>query len=193
MLAIEIAAVICGLLCVWLTIRQSIWCWPTGLVQVALYIFVFQQARLYSDMILHIIYVVLQVYGWRRWARGGENGKALAVSRLSPRALRAWMAVTLAGALGWGWAMSSWTDAALPYGDAFVMSCSLVAQWLMTRKKLESWHFWIAVDVVSIGIYLVKSLHVTTGLYAVFLGLAIAGAIRWRRAMVSTADATSSS
>ena len=80
---IEAVAVVFGAAAVALTIRQSLWCWPTGLVQVSLYVYVFTQARLYSDMILHAIYVVLQVYGWYRW-RAGSAGSLLPVSRLSP-------------------------------------------------------------------------------------------------------------
>jgi nicotinamide riboside transporter PnuC len=68
---IEGIAALCGLLCVWLTIRQSVLCWPTGLVQVVLYIGVFYEARLYSDLILHVIYVIMQVYGWHHWLHGG--------------------------------------------------------------------------------------------------------------------------
>ena len=94
----EAVAVVFGAAAVALTIRQSLWCWPLGLVQVALYVYVFYQARLYSDMVLHVIYVVLQVYGWYRW-RSGERGSALPVSYLS-LASRAWWGIAIALAAG---------------------------------------------------------------------------------------------
>lgn len=179
---IEIAAVVFGFLCVVLTIRQNIWCWPTGLVQVVLYIVIFYEVRLYSDLILHVIYVGLSLYGWYHWLHGGRDHGALVVTRLSPGARALWVGVVLLGTLGWGYGMATCTDAALPYGDAFTTVASLAAQWLMARKRLESWLFWIAVDVVAIGIYWVKDLQLTAGLYAAFLVLAVLGLFEWRRA-----------
>lgn len=82
----EVVAVVFGLICVWLTIRQNIWCWPTGLVQVALYIIIFYQVKLYSDLILHILYVGLQIYGWHHWLHGGKQRAKLPVSTLGLRA-----------------------------------------------------------------------------------------------------------
>lgn len=179
---IELVAAGFGLGCVVLTIRENIWCWPTGLVQVVLYIFVFYEARLYSDALLHVVYVVLQIYGWHHWLRGGPARDALPVTGLGARFPR-WIAAVLAISAAWGYGMARWTDAALPYGDAFTTMASLAAQWLLARKKLESWLLWISVDVVAIGIYAYKELYFTTGLYAIFLALATIGYFGWRRAM----------
>src|SRR5690606_21431141 len=126
---IEPTAVLFGVLCVWLTIRQNIWCWPTGLVQVILYIYIFYTARLYSDMLLHVIYVVLCLYGWYYWLHGGRNHGHLAVSRLSRRGFAGWILVALLGAALLGYVMARYTNAALPYPDAFTTVASLVAQW----------------------------------------------------------------
>ncbi|MBN1675622.1 MAG: nicotinamide mononucleotide transporter [Kiritimatiellae bacterium] len=178
---VEGAAAIFGLICVRLFIRQHIWCWPTGLVQVLLYIAVFYHAKLYSDLILHVIYVIMQLYGWYNWLHGGRARSELRVTTLSVPRLGAWVGVGLLGTALWGWPMSL-IGAAAPYPDAFTTVMSLIAQWLLTRKKLESWGFWIAVDVVAIGVYLYKGLHMTAGLYAVFLVLAVNGLIEWRRA-----------
>jgi nicotinamide mononucleotide transporter len=181
--AIEAVAVVFGLLCVGLTIRQNIWCWPTGLVQVALYIVIFYQVKLYSDLILHVIYVGMQLYGWYHWLHGGRNDGELCVTSLPPLSRFMWPAATILVTFTWGYLMSSYTDAAVPYGDAFTTVASLVAQWLMARKRLESWLFWFAVDVVAIGIYWHKSLYLTSGLYCVFLVLAVIGLFVWRKAV----------
>ncbi len=183
MIGIETVAVLFGFLCVWLTIRQNIWCWPTGLVQVILYIFIFYQVKLYSDLILHIIYVVMQIYGWYHWLHGGRGRGGLEVTRLDPSGLLIWPVAVITGSFGWGWLMASQTDAALPYADAFTTVASLTAQWLLARKKLECWLLWIAVDLVAIGIYWSKELLLTSGLYAVFLVLATMGFFAWRRSM----------
>jgi nicotinamide mononucleotide transporter len=180
---IEAIAVVFGLICVWLTIRQNIWCWPTGLVQVALYIIIFYRVKLYSDLILHVIYVVMQIYGWYHWLHGGKNQGLLPVSILPSAARLVWPSVAIVGTVVWGYLMATFTDASVPYGDAFTTVASLIAQWLMARKRLESWFFWISVDVVAIGIYWYKGLILTSGLYAVFLVLATMGLFAWRKSM----------
>lgn len=180
---IEATAVVFGLLAVWFVVRQNIWCWPTGLIQVSLYVFIFFQVKLYSDVILHLIYVVLQIYGWVHWLYGGEDRDELPVSRLPGRSFVSWIVVAGVGTAAWGAVMARTTDAAVPYGDAFTTAASLVAMWLMARKHIENWHFWIAVDVIAIGIYLYKDLYLTSGLYVAFLVLSIAGLISWRRSL----------
>lgn len=180
---IEGIAAVCGLLCVWLTVRQNVLCWPTGLVQVVLYIGVFYQARLYSDLILHLVYVVMQIYGWYHWLHGGRERKELQVTAMSLAGLLAWLGIVAAATVPWGYSMATYTDAAAPYADAFIAVASLIAQWLMARKKLESWYFWIAVDIVAIVVYLYKELVITTGLYSVFLVLAVLGYFQWKRTL----------
>lgn len=176
---VEIAATIFGVLSVGFTIRQSIWCWPTGLVMVTLYIFVFWDAKLYSDMGLQVVYIFLQLYGWYHWLHGGKDRDSLPVTRLSPLQAAAWLIGAAASTFALGWVMSTKTDAALPYWDATTTVLSLVAQWLMARKLLESWVLWITVDVLSIGIYYNRELYLTSGLYAVFLVMATAGLVAW--------------
>lgn len=187
MSSIEIVAVICGFLCVWFTIKENIWCWPTGLVQVFLYIFIFFDAKLYSDVILHIIYVFMSIYGWYFWLHGGANRDQAKVTPLSQLWFGLSLLAAFAGTLGLGYVMASGTDASFPYADAFTTSFSLTAQWLMSRKKLESWYFWIAVDCVAIYIYAAKSLFLTSGLYCAFLVMAIAGLLRWHKTCVPLA------
>lgn len=188
MQAIEWTAALAGLICVWLTIRQNVWCWPIGLVQVVLFVFVFYQARLYSDVVLHVIYIFLQFYGWYYWLYGGRERDELPVTRSSLPQAVAWCATVVGGTGLWGLAMATWTDAASPFVDAFIAVASLVAQWLLARKKLESWYFWIVVDVVGIGLFYQRELYPTAGLYAVFLGLATYGCLQWRKSMRSDAN-----
>ncbi len=181
MTLIETIAAVCGVLCVWLTVRQNVLCWPTGLVQVVLYIGVFYHARLYSDLILHVIYVVMQIYGWYHWLLGGQDRTELKVTVLSSSAMVGWVAIVVGATVPWGYAMATYTDAAAPYADAFIAVASLTAQWLMARKKLASWYFWVTVDLVAIGVYLSRQLVITTGLYLLFLGLAVLGYLRWKQ------------
>lgn len=172
-----------GLVCVWLTVRQNLWCWPTGLIQVALYMEIFREAKLYSDVILNGIFVVLQIYGWYHWLGGGDRKTELKVTRLTDIDLAAWMIIGFALTLAWGYVMQHFTDAAAPYPDAFILIMSLIAQWLMALKKLPSWYFWIAVDITAIGLYYYKQLYMTSCLYMAFLGLATLGYMEWKQSM----------
>ncbi len=182
---IEATAVVFGLAAVWLTVKQSIWCWPAGLVQVTIYSYIFFEVRLYSDLILHVIYIGIQIYGWHHWLRGGGGPRRneLPVTSLSRVEVWGLSLITAGGSAAWGWAMASWTDAVVPFGDAFTTVASLIAIWLQAQKRLASWVFWIAVDVVAIGIYLYKDLLLTAVLYLMFLVMSLIGYREWRRSM----------
>lgn len=184
---LEIVAALFGVACVALTIKRHMGCWPTGLIQVALYIVVFYRARLYSDMGLQVVYVALQIYGWYLWARGKSRENEVRVVRLPRWERPLWIGVAAAGSVGLGWSMKHWTDASLPYWDATATVLSLVAQYLMGRRILESWLIWIVVDVLSIGLYGVKELYVTLALYVLFLIMAAAGFFEWKKTWVGRA------
>jgi nicotinamide mononucleotide transporter len=176
---LEITAVVFGLLSVAFTIRQSIWCWPTGLVNVILYVAIFYQARLYSDVVLQLIYVPLQLYGWWHWLRGRQTQNELPVTRLTPAAMAIWAAVAAILIAADGFIMHRYFNAALPWWDAAIAVLSLIAQYLLARKVLENWLIWIAVDILALGVYATKGLYLTTGLYGVYLVLASLGLVAW--------------
>ena len=172
-----------GILGVLLTVRQNVWCWPAGIVNVLLFTLVFFHARLYGSSALQVVYLVLSVYGWRQWLHGGTGHGRLAVSR-TPRAWAVALGVSgLLAAAVLGYLLSSRTNAALPYLDAATTTFSLVAQWMTTRKWVENWWIWIGVDVVYVGMYTSQRLYPTSVLYTVFLGLAVLGWREWRRSM----------
>ena len=180
---LELLAAAIGALSVWLSVRQSIWSWPTAIVNVVLYTIVFYDAKLYADMGLQVIYAILSLYGWYQWLYGGEGRTELHVTRTGPALGALLAAIAVAGSIALGIVLHRATDAALPFMDSFLSSTSLVAQWMMTKKKLENWLVWIAVDVLYVGMFIFKSLYLTAGLYAVFLALAVKGYVDWRRAL----------
>ncbi len=180
---IEIIATIVGLVSVYLTVKQNIWCWPTGIVMVTLYIFIFYNARLYSDMGLQVVYIFMQIYGWHHWLYGGKKRDDLPVTLLSKMSRMFWFGIVILGTFTLGFIMSTYTNADFAYQDAFTTAMSLVAQFLMAQKILESWILWVTVDIVSIGIYGLKGLYATTILYAVFLGLATFGFFEWKKSL----------
>lgn len=181
----EALATLLGLVGVGLMVRQHVWAWPVGIVQVTLSAWVFWASRLYSDVVLQGIFLGLQVYGWWAWTRGrAAAGAALPVTRLGGSACAALTGVGLLATVAWGEGMRRLTDAALPHADAFILVFSVLAQWLQARKRLESWLVWIAVNVVAVGVYAARGLFLFSGLYAAFLVLAVVGYRAWRRAEV---------
>ena len=150
-------------------------------MNVSLYTVVFYNSGLYSDMGLQVVYLVLSVYGWHQWLRGGEGHTRLHVSRASPRV---WIISAAVAVMFW-FALATYTSTlpgvSLPYLDSALVTLSLVAQWMMTRKILENWILWIVADIVYVPMFIYKQLYVTAALYLVFLGLATMGLIQWRR------------
>ena len=181
MTPIEIVAVLLGIANILLTIRRSVWNYPFGIAMVTLYFFIFRDAKLYSDAGLQIFFVVVNLYGWWSWSRNKAETGEVVVQRLGNEGLLAWIAGSVIATLGWGFLMSNYTDASFPFWDASVAMLSVAGQILMTRRYLENWCWWIAVNAISIPLYVVKDLHLTAGLYALFLVLAIAGLFEWRR------------
>ena len=185
MSSLELFAAALGALSVYLSVRQNIWSWPTAIVNVVVYALVFYRARLYADMGLQVIYALLSLYGWYQWLYGGEDDTELQVSRTTPQLGGRLAVIGLAGAGALGLLLRGATDAALPFMDSFLSSTSLVAQWMMTRKKVENWLVWIGVDVLYVGMFTYKDLYITAVLYLVFLVLAVRGWIDWRRSLES--------
>ena len=179
----EAIAVVFGIVSVYLSVRENIWSWPTAIVNVTLYIFVFQRARLYADMALQVVYIGISLYGWYEWLHGGRGKSRLAVSRGTRRLAAVLAGIGIVAAALLGTLLARYTNAALPYLDATTTTTSLIAQWMMARKILENWIVWVAVDVVYIGMFLYKSLVLTAGLYAVFLVLSLMGYFQWRRSL----------
>lgn len=181
----EFSGLVSGLLCVWLLIRQNVWTWPIGIIYVVISLWVFLQARLYADLALHVVFLVLNGYGWWYWTRGGRDLRAetVPVTRADPRLLVALVTVALVSALASGFLFARYTDADLPYWDNTTTMLSLAAMWLSSRKKLENWMLWLLVDVLATGIYFYKGLFFYGVLYLVYIGMAVAGWIAWRRAL----------
>ena len=183
---LEGIAAVFGVVSVYLSTRQNIWSWPTAIVNVGLYTIVFYQGRLYGQMGLQPIYLALSAYGWYQWLHGGAQRSELRVTRASPRLLATLAVLNLAAWIALA-AILRRTDAALPWLDALLATTSLVAQWMMTRKILENWVLWIAVDLVYVPMFISQGLYATAMLYAAFLGLALMGVVEWRRSITAPA------
>ena len=179
---IEWIAVACGLTNVALIIRRSIWNYPFGFIMVALYFFFFFEYKLYSDAILQVYFFVIQFYGLWVWLNGRAPDGRVMVAPLSRQMFIDYLAMTAVAWMAISFLMDTYTDAAAPIWDSAVAALSVTAQFLMSRRHIESWLLWIVVDVLAIGLFYTRDLAPTAALYFIFLGLAITGYIQWRDA-----------
>lgn len=175
----EQVATVLGLLGVWLALRESLWNFPVGLVQVAIFGWVCFRGRLYSDAVLQVVFGLALAYGWRHWARGAGADRPMPVQRLSAREQAGWVAGTLVLWAAWGTAMHRFTDAVLPYGDGFVFASSVASQWLQSRKALENWIGWIIANTVAMGVFWIKGFYWFSVLYFIFWLMAWWGLRSW--------------
>ena len=175
---LEAAGVVTGAVCVWLTVRENVWNFPISLANVSLFCVLFFQARLYADAGLQVVYFVLTLIGWYLWLHGGERRTALRVSRAASSEVLA-VAATGAALTLVLWMTLRHVGGSASFFDALTTSISLCAQWLLNRKKVESWYFWIAADLIYVPLYAWKELYLTAGLYAVFLVMAVMGLRHW--------------
>ncbi|EOA04181.1 MULTISPECIES: nicotinamide riboside transporter PnuC [Herbaspirillum] len=179
---LELVSFALAVLTVWLNIGQNHWAWLFSILSSLLYAAVFADARLYGDAGLQFVFVAVSVWGWYQWLRGGEQHRPLQVSTLTRSG---WAMMATAWLAGWwllSWFLQRYTDTDVPHMDGFLTAGSLVGQFLLSRKKLENWLVWIAVDVLYVGLYLYKHLTLTAMLYALFVVMAAAGWRRWKLA-----------
>lgn len=180
---LEIVAAIITAWCIWLAAKQNVLYWPVGIVSVALYTYIFYEAKLYADATLQIVYAVLTIYGWYQWLHGGAQQGVLRVARTPSRAWAVLLASGVAMSALITWGMHRYTDNPAPLLDATTSSFSIVAQVMTAKKWLENWILWIVVDVVYVGLYIKRALYPTAVLYAVFLIIAVKGYREWRQSL----------
>jgi nicotinamide mononucleotide transporter len=178
---LEILGVITNFACVWLVARQNVWNWPIGVAAVVLLGVLFWFTGLYASMVLSLVYFLpIQFYGWYNWVYGGKDNTELGVSRLT---VNQWL--FLVGAAVPVWFVVSYINnsfgATLPVLDTGILVLSIIAQQLMTEKKIENWLFWIAVNVLSVVVYGSAGLYVLCAQYVFFLGNAVYGFYEWYR------------
>lgn len=176
----EVFGFITGAVCVWLVVKQNIWNWPIGIANNIFFIILFWNANLYADMGLQIVYIVLAGLGWYWWLKGGKEKTELPVSNVTPVEIAALAVIGAISTHGMTLYLQSVNDSA-PFLDALTTVMSLIAQYMLTKKYLQNWYVWIAVDVIYIGLYFYKGLNLTAVLYAIFLTMCIIGLKAWKK------------
>lgn len=175
----ELAAVAFGLAYVAFAIRQHRWCWIAGGISTAIYIGVFMNAGLFLQAALQVVYVAMSVYGWIAW-RAGNDGSAAPRSWPLPKHLLALVVVCVATAISTP-LLAHYSDSPAPLADSLGTWASIAATWLLARRVLATWFWWMAIDSGLAVLFASQGLAFTSGLYLAFALLAIAGWRAWRR------------
>ncbi len=180
-------------LAVWMVVcnmRVNTLAWPLAIVSSALYALLFASSRLYGEASLQLVFIAVGGWGWWQWLRGtGDDGAPLVVRSLPAPARWRLLALTLAAWPLLGLLLARVTDSDVPYLDALPTAGSLAGQWLLARKWLENWPTWIAVNIISIGLFAFKGLWLTVALYAMFALMAMWGWRAWRSMLPRPAPA----
>jgi nicotinamide mononucleotide transporter len=181
---LEVVAVIFGILSVWFARKENIWVYPTGIINVLIYVYLCFFAGLYADMGINAFYFVMSVFGWYNWSRRDESMHHVPISSLT---VKGWIFYLLIIAFAFGiiyYVLKNFTDSSVPVYDSFTTALFIAGMWLMAIKKIENWLMWIAGDLLVIPLFAMKGLVFTSIQYIVFLVLAILGYIEWRRRLL---------
>ena len=176
---VEVLGFITGAICVWLIVKEHVLNWPIGIANNIFFAVLFWRASLFGDMGLQFVYMSLGFLGWYRWVRGGPAHSGVAITRTTVRGAAALLLFVAASTPVLTIYLRSIRDSA-PFLDAITTTLSIAAQYMQTRKYLEHWVVWIVADVIYIGLYIGRGLHLTAVLYLVFLIMCIQGWREWR-------------
>ena len=185
----EVIAVVTAVGYLLLAIRQNIWCWACAAVSTAIYVYLFVTAGLYMESVLNVFYLGMAGYGWYSWYFGKVDDEPLPVV-VWPFSRHAFPAVAiLATAALNGLLLDTYTDAAFPYIDSATTWGAIWATYLVARKVLENWWYWLLIDSISIVIYWLRDLELTALLFVVYVFMIPFGYVSWRRTLVTQSDA----
>ena len=185
-LTLQIIGVALGLLYLYFEYKANIWLWVIGLIMPIVHGTLYFRQGLYADFSMELYYILAGIYGLIAWRRGDKKSKSELKISYTPRV--AWVAIVGVYVLLHAtiyMLLVTFTDSNVPFWDSLTTSLSVVAYWLLSRKYVEQWLVWLAVDVITVGLYIYKDIPLTAGLYALYSALAIAGYMRWRRVIDS--------
>ena len=184
----EVFGDVTGVACVLLVARELIWNWPLGLINNACWSLLFWRSKLYADALLQVVFFALGVYGWWLWSSGARGARpALAVRRTTAREWRWLAAAVVVATAALATFLATRTDSPAPFWDASVLTLSLAATYGQAHKLLESWWLWIAVDAISVPLYVSRQLYPTAVVFVLFACLCVLGLQGWQRSLAAQA------
>ena len=185
--SLEYVAVFAGITCVWFSKKENILVYPIGLINTILYMYISIKGNLLGEASVNLYYTVMSIYGWILWAKKDKQSNT-AMLHVTYSNIKEWRQELLFFAVFYvaifsslTWAKKAFAPEAIPWADAFASATAYTGMWLMAKKKVESWIWWIATNLASIPLYFVKGYVFTSVQFVVLLGLAVAGLISWRQ------------
>lgn len=172
-------AVFFGIASVYYSIKENIWVYPTGIISTLIYVWICFHYKLYADMGINAYYFSMSIYGWYVWTHPKEGVTVLPVTWLKPSG---WVFSIVLFLFSYGalyLILSQFTDSDVPFWDSFTTASAFVGMWLMAKKKVENWIFWIITDLVSVPLYFYKGLILTSFQFMFFTVLATMGLLAW--------------
>ena len=177
---IEIGAVVLSLTYLFLLMKENIWCWPFAILSSLLSIYLFVEAKLYSEAILYFFYILFGIYGWYIWS-AKKSGGTVAISKLDPKIHGLWIGIGIVFAFLLGYLFQTYTEAEKTFIDSNTTIFSFIAQYLEAHKYLYAWVYWIIINGVSIWLYFTQGLSVYAGLMVVYFIMSWVGLWNWGR------------
>lgn len=189
----EIVAVIFAIAYLLFAVRENILCWLFTFVSTAIYTVLFWDVSLLMESALNVYYMAMAVYGYYQWTRGGSNGggqaHALKIQLMNKRQHGMVISLITVLTLASGYLLGEHSSAAWPYVDSFTTWASVITTYLVTRKYLQNWLYWIVIDAVSVPLYVDRGLNLTALLFIAYIFIAVFGYASWRNHLRRDGDA----
>ncbi len=186
---LEVTAVFFGLLSVWFSKKNNIWVYPTGIFSTLIFVYLLYHWALLGDMLINAYYFTMSIYGWYYWTRKTGSKYLNPISKMSQSEFRraAGLFVFALCFVFWVYTLFDMWNNSVAYIDTFTTAIFFVAMWLMARRKIENWLFWIVGDLISIPLYYVKGYSLTSIQYLIFTIIAFAGYYAWKKELYGRA------
>lgn len=163
-----------------LALRESIWCWYCAFVSTAIYTVLLWNVSLLMESLLNVYYMAMAVYGWWQWRRGGEQHQGIAIRRWPLNYHLLIIAGVLLASLVSGYLLETRTSAEWPYVNSFTTWASVVTTWMVAKKILENWLYWIVIDFICVFMYFDRGLYLSSLLFAAYVVIVFFGYLKWR-------------
>ena len=180
-IALESFATVFGLLSVWFSMRENILVFPTGIINTSIYVYILFYAGLYGDMSINAYYFAMSIYGWYKWSQKTDNTHYIPIRNSTNREKIYSLALLISSFAIVYFILENYTSSTVPCIDAFTTSIFFVGMWLMAKKVIDNWIYWIIGNIITIPLYIYKGLTITSFQYLIFTILAIAGYFAWKK------------
>ncbi|MEN8137132.1 MAG: nicotinamide riboside transporter PnuC [Bacteroidota bacterium] len=180
-IALESFATVFGLFSVWFSMRENILVYPTGIISTAIYVYILYNVGLFGDMSINAYYFGMSIYGWYKWTRKTDESHYIPIRHSTKKEKLYSLALMVVSYVVLSFILKNYTSSTVPYIDAFTTSIFFVGMWLMAKKVIDNWIYWIIGDMITIPLYIYKGLTITATQYLIFTVLAIAGYIAWKK------------